>query len=93
MVAALGAAGGQLPPAVAADPDVLAALLEAAPVGFAYLDRDLRYVHVNESLARANGRAADEHVGRTVGEVAPQVARPPRVERRHLTGCVEAESP
>lgn len=64
----------RLPPAVAADPGLLAALLDAAPVGFAFFDPELRYVHVNSALARANGLPADDHVGRTLDDVVPSVA-------------------
>lgn len=53
---------------------LLAVLLDAAPVGFAHYDRDLRYVHINASLAAANGLRPAEHIGRTVREVAPEIA-------------------
>src|SRR5439155_24581841 len=51
--------------------ELLEALLEHAPVGFAYFDRDLRFVAVNRSLAEINGVPAEEHVGRRVSEVVP----------------------
>lgn len=47
----------------------LRAILDAAPAAVAVLDRDLRYVLVNESLVRANGLPAAEHLGRSVEEV------------------------
>lgn len=53
---------------------LLAVLLDAVPVGFAHYDRDLRYVHINASLAAANGLSPAEHVGRTVRDVAPEIA-------------------
>ncbi len=56
---------------------VSAALFDAlwdAPVGIALLDCQLRYVRVNPTLARLNGRPIDEHIGRQLEEVAPQVA-------------------
>jgi PAS domain S-box-containing protein len=49
----------------------LAALLASAPVGLALVDRDLRYLGVNEALARLNGHAVEEHIGRRVEEVLP----------------------
>ncbi|MGQ9367292.1 PAS domain S-box protein [Azospirillum sp. ST 5-10] len=52
----------------------LNALLEHAPVGFAFFDRDRRYIRVNEALATFNGLAAADHVGRTVSEVMPDGA-------------------
>ncbi len=44
------------------------------PVGLAVLDRNLRYVQINEALAAANGPSVAEHLGRTVREVLPAAA-------------------
>lgn len=43
-----------------------------SPVGKAVLDRDLRYVRINQTLASFNGRSIDFHLGRTVQEVLPE---------------------
>lgn len=50
---------------------LLDAVLDHAPVGIAFFDRDLRFVRVNEALLRINGgdRGADAHVGRDVADV------------------------
>ena len=61
------------------DAAVLSLLLDAAPVGFAQYDRSGRYVHVNAALAAAHGAPVEAHLGRTVRDVAPQIAEP--VER------------
>jgi PAS domain S-box-containing protein len=53
---------------------LLDALYQSAPVGLGFWDRDLRYVRVNEALARINERPAGDHVGRTFHEVVPQLA-------------------
>src|SRR5207248_3112018 len=53
---------------------LLDALYGSAPVGLGFWDRDLRYVRVNEALARINERPAEDHVGRTFREVVPQLA-------------------
>ncbi|HWT00771.1 MAG TPA: PAS domain S-box protein [Pyrinomonadaceae bacterium] len=45
-----------------------------APVGLCVLDRELRYVRINERLAEINGVAAAEHLGRTVREIVPDLA-------------------
>jgi PAS domain S-box-containing protein len=59
----------------AAESGVLLQAVEvAAPVGFAVLDKDLRYVRVNEALAAMNGIPAAEHVGRAISEVVPELA-------------------
>jgi PAS domain S-box-containing protein len=52
----------------------LDALVAAAPAGLALLDGELRYVHINEALARANGLSVEAHWGRTVAEVLPEHA-------------------
>jgi PAS domain S-box-containing protein len=49
-------------------------LLASAPVGFAFYDRDLRFVRINETLAATNGLPVEAHLGRTVFEVIPQLA-------------------
>ncbi|MBP2047515.1 PAS domain S-box-containing protein [Streptomyces griseochromogenes] len=46
-------------------------MVQQSPIGFAVFDTDLRYVSVNPSLARINGVPAEEHVGRTLGDVLP----------------------
>lgn len=51
----------------------LQAVYDGAPVGLAFLDRDLRYKILNRRLARMNGRPMEDHIGRTVSEVIPEV--------------------
>ncbi|WP_268873606.1 SpoIIE family protein phosphatase [Streptacidiphilus neutrinimicus] len=50
------------------------ALFEQSPLGLAIFDRDLRYVRINETLARMNGLPVEAHLGRTAGEALPQLA-------------------
>ncbi len=45
-----------------------------APVGLALVDTDLRFVRVNDALAAINGRPVEEHVGRRIDEVLPELA-------------------
>lgn len=52
---------------------LLESLLANAPVGFAFIDRDLRYRRINRSLAEMNGRSVDEHIGRRVGNIFPRL--------------------
>ena len=44
-------------------------------IGLCHLDLDLRYVQINKWLAAANGLSVSEHIGRTIAEVLPDVAR------------------
>ncbi|HEY6029685.1 MAG TPA: PAS domain-containing protein, partial [Gaiellaceae bacterium] len=50
---------------------LLDTLFGTAPVGLAFLDRDLRFVRVNGALAEMNGLSEQEHVGRTPRELIP----------------------
>jgi PAS domain S-box-containing protein len=52
---------------------LLHTFLVSAPLGLAYLDPELRYVHVNDALAAINGVPVREHVGRTPREVLPEL--------------------
>lgn len=52
----------------------LESLLAASPVGVAFLDRDLRYVRINDALAAVNGRPSAEHLGRSIMEMIPDAA-------------------
>ncbi len=72
-----------------------------APVGLCFLDRELRYVFINEWLAELNGTSVEGHLGRTVGEVLPEVAAGAELQLRSvlktgvpvINGTVEAETP
>jgi putative nucleotidyltransferase with HDIG domain/PAS domain S-box-containing protein len=51
---------------------LLDTIWSTAPVGFLFMDREFRYVRVNEIVAALDGAATvDEHLGRTLAEVAP----------------------
>ena len=45
-----------------------------APIGMCFVDRDLRFVRINDRLAFLNGKPAAEHIGRTVREMIPSLA-------------------
>jgi PAS domain S-box-containing protein len=51
----------------------LLALQAAAPVGFGFVDCDLRIARLNEELAAVTGATPEALVGRTVAEVAPEL--------------------
>lgn len=53
---------------------LLDALFATAPIGVAYVDRELRYVRINERLAESNGSPAAEHLGRSISEMLPQIS-------------------
>jgi DNA-binding CsgD family transcriptional regulator len=47
-------------------------LIAAAPVGFALLDQNLRFVRINAALKVIDGHLANEHIGQTLREVIPE---------------------
>jgi PAS domain S-box-containing protein len=49
------------------------ASLWAAPIGIAFLDEDLRYVRINKTLADINGLPAEDHIGRSIPELIPNL--------------------
>jgi PAS domain S-box-containing protein len=61
--------------------NMLDAVLAASPVGQAFVDRDLRYVHVNPTLAALHGVPVEEHINRSISEVLPAWA--PALEPMH----------
>jgi PAS domain S-box-containing protein len=64
---------------------VVDAVFGAAPVGLAFMDKNFRYVRVNEALARINGLSADEHYGRTLQDVlGDELARTIEPYHRHV---------
>ena len=46
-------------------------LLACAPFGFVFLDRDLRFVRINDQLAEMHGQSVAAHLGKTLAEIVP----------------------
>lgn len=59
--------------AVRASTEEIAQILESITDGFASLDRDLRVLLVNGEGARFLGRRVDDMLGKTIGEVVPEI--------------------
>jgi PAS domain S-box-containing protein len=56
----------------------LQAIYNGAPVGLCFLDRNLRYVSLNQRLANLNGAPMAAHIGKSVQEMIPELF--PRVQ-------------
>ena len=56
----------------------LNAFFRGATAGLVLLDKELRYVQINGTLAEMNGVPVEQHIGRTIREVVPRLA--PAVE-------------
>jgi PAS domain S-box-containing protein len=54
------------------------------PVGLGLVDSELRFLRVNESLARIHGIGVQEHIGRTIAELAPDYAAAVEPTLRHV---------
>jgi PAS domain S-box-containing protein len=52
----------------------LSAFFTATPAGLVMLDDQLRFVRINETMARINGLPVADHLGRTVREALPGIA-------------------
>ena len=52
----------------------LEAIYRNAPVGLSFVDRELRYLRVNQAIADMNGRTIEEVVGRTYRDLSPETA-------------------
>ncbi|MDT5211707.1 MAG: hypothetical protein QOF67_4122, partial [Mycobacterium sp.] len=66
---------------------LLKSIEAATPIGFKLVDRDLRVVRINQTLADIDGRSVEECIGLTVAELVPDLW--PELEsvyRRALAG-------
>lgn len=52
----------------------LNSFFRGATAGLALIDTEMKYIHINDTLADMNGLSAEEHVGKTIWEVLPTVA-------------------
>ncbi len=51
----------------------LQAVYDGAPVGLGYLDRNLKYININRRLAEMHGLSIEDHYGKTLAEVIPEL--------------------
>jgi len=76
-------------------------LYAIAPVGLCYFDTGLRFLYINEWLARINGLPVEAHLGNTIDEVLKDIAAGVVPQLHHviqsgepvIEGEVEAETP
>jgi PAS domain S-box-containing protein len=88
-------------PQLSGQADEVARLYAVAPVGLCYFDTNLRFLYINEWLARINGLPVEAHLGKTIDDVLKDVADGVVPQLRHvletgepiIEGKVEAETP
>jgi PAS domain-containing protein len=51
----------------------LTAIYDTAPIGLCCLDSDMRYLSINRRLAEMNGRPVEDHIGRTIRDLLPEL--------------------
>ncbi|MBC2669325.1 HWE histidine kinase domain-containing protein [Novosphingobium piscinae] len=51
----------------------LEALYNEAPIGLGFLDRDMRFVRINAALAEMNGFTIEQHIGKSVWDLVPDL--------------------
>jgi len=49
------------------------ALYDNAPIGLGFLDREMRFLRINRTLAEMNGPSRDDHIGRSVWDILPNL--------------------
>ena len=49
-------------------------LYRTSPAGLSLHDENLQYIRINQTLADINGFTVEEHIGKTIGEIVPQLA-------------------
>ncbi|MEE8112439.1 MAG: PAS domain S-box protein, partial [Acidobacteriota bacterium] len=49
-------------------------LYQSAPVGLCLMDRQFRFVRINQKLADINGRTVSDHIGKTPDQIVPEIA-------------------
>ncbi len=62
----------------------LKTIYASAPVGLCFVDRELRYVSINNALAEMNGRPPEFYIGKTVREAVPDLADNVEVHYRRV---------
>jgi len=50
-------------------------IYKTSPVGLCFLDTKMRYIRINENMASINGKPIAEHLGQTVWEIVPELAK------------------
>lgn len=66
------------------------AIYASAPIGLCVLDREFRYVRINKWLADINGISAEDHIGKTVRELLPELGE---IQEEFFQGVISSGQP
>lgn len=53
---------------------ILDQAIQKSPIGFALVDKQFRYIRINEAFAQINGHSAEWYIGRTLREMIPYIS-------------------
>lgn len=70
----------------------LETIYRSAPIGLALFDRDLRVVRMNDALAEINGFTVEEHIGRQIWDLVPDLRAQGEPLLRHVLATGETLS-
>lgn len=68
---------------------IVSTLLDDAPIGFAFIGPDMRYILVNREMAAMNGVSPEDHVGRPVFDVVPGIRETAEAQLREVLATGE----
>jgi PAS domain S-box-containing protein len=60
------------------------AFFSSAPVGMEIIDNELRFAHINETLAEIDGCSVADHLGKTIVEIVPNMASDLEAMYKHI---------
>lgn len=66
---------------------------DAIPIGLCVIGTDMRFLRINQTLARMNGASVEDHLGRSVAEVVPALELPAQQLMHELIGTGSAVGP
>ena len=75
---------------IAAGFEEIQAIYDTAPVGLCVIDRDLRFLRINERMAEINGLPAGDHIGRRVRDILPGLVEPAEAALAQILATGEA---
>jgi len=70
----------------------LETIYDSTPIGMCLMDLELRFLRLNETLAEMNGPTVEEHLGRRVDEVVPEIGDQVVARYRRVLKTGEAET-
>ncbi|WP_416666188.1 ATP-binding protein [Egbenema bharatensis] len=66
------------------------AIYASAPIGLCVLDREFRFIRINDALAQINGLPASAHLGKRVHEILPELGQ---VQQPHFEAVITTGEP